>query len=94
MVRFRWRGVRLPVALSLSALSLSLLLTAGIVLVSGLLMTPGLVRDLVVNCAPNIGDLVIALLLLLLPPIVRRTQRPDEGEGLADQNKSTGSHDD
>jgi hypothetical protein len=73
----------------LGACLLSLLLTVVAVLLSELLMTPGLERDLVQNCAPNIGDLITLLLLLV---VTQRPSRP-EGNGPTNQNKSTDSHD-
>jgi hypothetical protein len=86
MGRARWHRLRLP-----AVCLLSLLLTVVAVLLSELLIKPGLVRDLVQNCAPNLGDLITVLLLLL---VTQRTNRSDEGDGPPDQNKSTDSHDD
>jgi hypothetical protein len=86
MGRPRWRRLRL-----LAACLLSLLLTVITVLLSELLMIPGLARNLVQNCAPNIGDLITLLLLLHL---TQRPNRPDEDNGPAGHNKSTHSHDD
>jgi hypothetical protein len=85
MGRPHWRRLRL-----LAVCLLSLLLTVIAVLLSELLMTPGLERNLVQNCAPNIGDLITLLLLL----VTQRPNQPDEGNGPTNQNKSTDSHDD
>jgi hypothetical protein len=90
MGRARWRYPRL-----LAFCLLSLLLTVITVLLSNWLMAPGLPRDLVQNCAPNIGELItLGLLAPLLPYATRRSRRLDDGNGTDNQNKFTDSHDD
>lgn len=58
MARFRWSGLRLPVVLLL----LRPFLVAVIMLLSELLMTPGLGRDLLQSSALAIGDRIVLLL--------------------------------
>ena len=72
---------------------LSLLLTFVTVLLSNLLMAPGLARDLVQSCAPKIGEFALSLLTLLLHT-TRRSRQPNNGNGTANQNNVTDSHDD